>query len=257
MCVKDVVAMVVADTPSAMHRSAIFRIPGGGLRPAVPPAEFPCKPCWRGPGAACAPVPKGFWSPCTAGAHLGPAKALERHLEGRSGVSANRLHSRPSPAHMLKTSQPASEHSLLPCARKPTLLAGLVCPRLPLQTTSQFPGSSSVLVNTEWAFYPPGLGLARSGPAGGSPDTCYPSIPLQLPGTSASSPSCITKSDDDPVSFPLVRNEADCIRYIWNMFRIRVITGHKVKGVTVPRTLARDKEGTHVRKSRHRSGAAW
>jgi hypothetical protein len=60
MCVKDVVAMVVADTPSAMHRSAIFRIPGGGLRPAVPPAEFPCKPCWRGPGAACAPVPKGF-----------------------------------------------------------------------------------------------------------------------------------------------------------------------------------------------------
>jgi hypothetical protein len=49
-------------------------------------------------------------------------------------------------------------------------------------------GSSSVLVNREWAFYPPRLGSARMGSAGGSSNTCYPSIPLQLPGASAISP---------------------------------------------------------------------
>ncbi len=40
----------------------------------------------------------------------------------------------------------------------------------------------------ERAFCPPRLGSARNGSAGGSSDTCYPSIPLQLPGASASSP---------------------------------------------------------------------
>src|SRR5918992_4564198 len=43
-------------------------------------------------------------------------------------------------------------------------------------------GSSSFLVNTEWAFDPPRLGSARSGPTGGSSGTCYPSIPLLRPG---------------------------------------------------------------------------
>jgi hypothetical protein len=67
-----------------------------------------------------------------------------------------------------------------------------------LRTRVKDVGSSSFLVNTEWAFYPPGLGSARSGPAGGSSGTCYPSIPLQLPGASASSPPCITKNDEEP-----------------------------------------------------------
>jgi hypothetical protein len=49
------------------------------------------------------------------------------------------------------------------------------------------------LVNREWAFYPPRLGSARIGAAGGSSDTCYPSIPLQLPGASASSPPASPK----------------------------------------------------------------
>jgi hypothetical protein len=68
-----------------------------------------------------------------------------------------------------------------------------------LHESAEFPtevkevGSSSFLVNTEWAFYPPSLGLARSGPAGGSPDTCDPSVPLPLPGASASSPPASPK----------------------------------------------------------------
>ena len=55
------------------------------------------------------------------------------------------------------------------------------------------PGSSSVLVNREWAFCPPRLGSARMGPAGGSSNTCDPSIPLQLPGALASSPPASPK----------------------------------------------------------------
>jgi hypothetical protein len=42
------------------------------------------------------------------------------------------------------------------------------------QTGPEDHGSSSLLVNTEGAFYPPRLGSARSGPAGGSSGTCYP-----------------------------------------------------------------------------------
>jgi hypothetical protein len=68
-------------------------------------------------------------------------------------------------------------------------------------------GSSSLLVNTEWAFDPPRLGLGQSGPAGGSSGTCYPSTPLQLSGASASSPPCITKSDDDPGNYDEVCRE--------------------------------------------------
>jgi hypothetical protein len=60
--------------------------------------------------------------------------------------------------------------------------------------------SSITLVNTEGAFYPPRMESARRGPAGGSSGTCYPAISLQLPGASASSHPCITKSDDDPGS---------------------------------------------------------
>jgi DNA invertase Pin-like site-specific DNA recombinase len=41
-------------------------------------------------------------------------------------------------------------------------------------------GSSSLLVNTEGAFYPPRMESARRGPAGGSSGTCYPAISLQV-----------------------------------------------------------------------------
>jgi hypothetical protein len=68
----------------------------------------------------------------------------------------------------------------------------------PFSTAVKDVGSSSLLVNTEGAFYPPRMESARSGPAGGSSGTCYPAIPLQLPGASASSHPCITKSDEEP-----------------------------------------------------------
>ena len=61
----------------------------------------------------------------------------------------------------------------------------------------------------ERVFCPPRLGSARNRPAGGSSDTCYPSIPLQRPGASASSPPRVTKSDDDPTSFTSVGSLAD------------------------------------------------
>jgi Hsp20/alpha crystallin family len=51
----------------------------------------------------------------------------------------------------------------------------------------------------ERAFCLPRLGSARSGPAGGSSATC--SIPLRRPGAAASSPPCITKTDDEPGNF--------------------------------------------------------
>jgi hypothetical protein len=92
-------------------------------------------------------------------------------------------------------------------------------------TTVYKVGSSSVLVNREWAFYPPRLGSARSGPAGGSSDTCYPSIPLQLRGASASSPSAspqVTMTQDVVTRFeshtalaeidPNPESEADVVK---------------------------------------------
>ena len=78
-----------------------------------------------------------------------------------------------------------------------------------LQTWPRPCGSSSVWVNWEWAFYPPRLDSARIGPAGGSSTTCHPSIQLQLPGASASSPPRITKTDDEPTLFTSVGNSAD------------------------------------------------
>jgi hypothetical protein len=60
-------------------------------------------------------------------------------------------------------------------------------------TTVYKVGSSSFLVNTAWAFYPPCWGSARSGPAGSSSGPCDPSIPLQRPGASASSPPASPK----------------------------------------------------------------
>jgi hypothetical protein len=58
-------------------------------------------------------------------------------------------------------------------------------------------------------FCSPCLGSARNRPAGGSSDTCYPSISLHRPGASASSPPRVTKSDDEPTSFTPVGNSAD------------------------------------------------
>jgi hypothetical protein len=66
------------------------------------------------------------------------------------------------------------------CARCFWTFAGHTWPRPP--------GSSSVLVNTKGSSARHALGSARIRPAGGSSNTFYPSIPLQWPGASASSP---------------------------------------------------------------------
>ena len=75
------------------------------------------------------------------------------------------------------------------------------------------------MATTPWLFVTfgePGMGLLPTTHGIGSKWTCWrlvrhllPLIPLQLPGASASSPPCITKSDEEPASFTPVGNSAD------------------------------------------------